>query len=120
MVSLVYIFNKCFKILYIFRSHGLNGQAHLKINTVDITMKRGKFDSPSVILKINYIENNFSHIFRKKVLMFYQTFKLFVTARYLENLRHLISSSSRADFGEDNTNVNSIICGYLGTSNHIY
>jgi hypothetical protein len=52
--------------------------------------------------------------------MFYQTFKLFVITHFLENLRHLISSSSRNDLGEDNTNINSFTCGYLGTSTHIY
>jgi len=39
--------------------------------------------------------------------MFYETFKIFVIAQFLKNLRHFISSLSRTDLGEDNTNVNS-------------
>ena len=106
---------KCFKILHIFRCHGLNRQVQLQINTVGTVRQTGKFDCPSVILKINQVENNFSHTFRTEVLMFYQTFKLFVIAQFLENLRRFISSSSRTDFGEDNANINAFTCLYLVT-----
>jgi hypothetical protein len=57
-------------------------------------MQRSKFDSAFFILKINHVEYYFSHTFRKKVPMFYQTFKVFVIAQFLQNLRLLIPSSS--------------------------
>jgi hypothetical protein len=104
MVSSIYICNKCFKILHIFRCHGRNRQVYLKVNSVDTIRQTGKFDSPSVILKINHVENYFSLTFLKEVLMFYQTSKLFFIAHFFQNLRHLISSSSRTYFGEDNRN----------------